>query len=265
MTELNRFLDELTRINNELANTQRELAKKNVELERLNAEKTRYLGMAAHDLRTPLGIIQTYSEFLIEDAGHHLEDEHLAFVHTIRDSSQFLLALIDDILDLSAIESGRLALECAPGDLRDLVARHVALNRVLAQKRGVAIRLETDGAAVCEFDPSKIVQALNNVLSNAIKYSPVGGEIVVAVTRTETAVRIQVKDQGPGIAAADQSRIFQPFSRSKTANPAGEHSTGLGLAITKRIVEGHGGRIWVESEPEKGAAFLVELPLAGRR
>ena len=255
------FLDELSRVNNELANAQRELAKKNVELERLNAEKTRYLGIAAHDLRTPLAVIQNCTEFLLDDAAANLNREHLGFIHCIRDSSEFLLRLIDDLLDVSAIESGQLRLDVTPGNLDDVINRNLVLHRVLARKRGVSIRFDRPAEPVaCVFDASKMIQVLDNLVGNAIKYSPDGGEILVRLRSGNGTALVMVRDRGPGIPHAEQTKLFQPFSRAQSPNLRRKHSTGLGLAIARRIVEGHRGRIWLESEPGEGAAFFVELP-----
>ena len=257
------FYNELSKLNNDLANSQRELFKKNIELERFSQEKTRFLGMAAHDLRTPIGIIMSYSQFLIEEASATLSREHMEFVVTIHESSQFMLALIDDLLDISAIESGHLSLDMQPGNLTEVVERNVSLNRVLAQKRRITILLEHDEAPLtCVFDGAKIGQVLNNLISNAIKYSPQRTTILVRLFRCEDEAVIEIKDQGPGIPPLEQAKLFKAFSQTNATNFSGEHSTGLGLAISKRIVEGHAGRVWVESELGVGSSFFAAIPIS---
>jgi signal transduction histidine kinase len=254
--------DELSRLNNELANMQRELAKKNAELEQLNQEKNRFLGMAAHDLRTPLGIVLTYSEFLADEVGQELAEEQQEFLTVIRQSSEFMLKLVDDLLDISNIEAGRLSLDLQPADLAALVERSVALNNVLSAKKSVIISFESAGdLPKVVLDAAKFEQVLNNLLSNAVKFSPPGAHVRVRLARRGDEVVLSVADQGPGIPAAELDRLFKPFVRGKARGTAGEKSTGLGLTIARRVVEGHGGRIWAESEEGRGSTFYVALPL----
>ncbi|MEO8452111.1 MAG: HAMP domain-containing sensor histidine kinase, partial [Gemmatimonadota bacterium] len=169
------MFEELTRVNNELANVQRELTKRNVELVRLNEQKNRLLGMAAHDLRSPLGIIQSYSEFLEDEAGPVLTAEQLEFVTIIRDTSKFMLRLVDDLLDITAIEAGQLRLDREPANLEALVRHNVQLNHVLGARKRIEVDFASDGAPlIAPVDGGKIEQVLNNLISNAIKFSHAG-------------------------------------------------------------------------------------------
>ncbi len=255
------FYNELTRLNNELINTQRELARRNIELERLNRLKTEFLGMAAHDLRAPIGVILWYSEFLREEGAEVFTSTQLEFISTIRSSSEFMLHLINDFLDVSAIESGKLNLNRRPSDLRQLLERHVGLNAVLAQKKRIRIALEVEGALpTLSVDEGKIAQVLNNLISNGVKFSQPGSDVVVHAAPEYGGVRIAVHDHGPGIAENERGNLFKAFSRTSVRSTAGEGSTGLGLAISRKIVEGHGGRIWVESQVGVGSQFLFTLP-----
>ena len=254
--------EELSRLNNDMANLQRELAKKNAELEQLNQQKNRLLGMAAHDLRNPLGVISTYAEFLETDAAAVLNEEQREFVTTIKDTSEFMLRLITYLLDVSAIEAGQLNLDCQTADLARLIQHNVTLNRVLAAKKDIAI--EFDPPAVLprlSFDAGKIEQVLNNLISNAVKFSHRGTRVRIRLECTKDFAIVAVKDQGQGIPAADLSKLFKPFSKASVRSTAGEQCTGLGLAIVRRIIEGHGGRIWVESERGKGSTFFFTLPV----
>lgn len=259
-----RYYDELSQLNNELANAYRDLAKKSSELSRLNDQKNQLLGMAAHDLRNPLEVILTYSEFLLEEAAPRLDRDQAAFIETIRSSSDFMLHLVDDLLDLAKIESGKLELDLAQVDLAEVVERNVAMNRVLAAKKGIGIELRTaDGPFPMLIDVPKIEQVLNNLIGNAVKFSPPESVVEVRLSRGDGRVGVAVADQGPGVPPDELDRLFRPFERTRVRSTAGEKSTGLGLAIVKRIVEGHRGEIRVESGPEGGSTFLVTLPEQG--
>jgi signal transduction histidine kinase len=253
--------DEISRLNNELVAMQRELARKNAELERLNEQKNRLLGMAAHDLRNPLHAILSYSDFLIEDAAGVLGEEQLEFLSIIQSSTEFMAGLVNDLLDVAKIESGKLQLDVEPTDLLALVEGNVALNRPLARNKGIALRLSAEELPTMTVDPSKIEQVLNNLISNAIKYSPSGTTIEVRLRRDDGQAVLSVEDQGQGIPEDELDALFRPFETTSVRGTAGEKSTGLGLVITKRIIEGHGGEIEVESEVGKGSTFTVKLPL----
>ena len=253
--------DELSRLNNELVTLQRELAKKNVELERLNSLKNQFLGMAAHDLRTPLGHILSYSEFLIEEAGPNLSEEHLEFLTIIRSSSDFMLQMVSDLLDYAKIESGKLNIELQPTDLVALAEHNIALNKILAARKQIELSFTCkDGVPEIMVDPGRIEQVLNNLISNAVKFSQPQSTVQVRVEISESRVLLSIHDQGAGIEPAELDRMFNPFSKSSKGT-TGEEGTGLGLAIVKKIVEVHHGKVWVESEVGEGSTFFVALPV----
>lgn len=255
------FYDELSRLNNELANLQRQLAKQNVELAQLNEQKNQFLGMAAHDLRNPLSIIRAYSDFLIDEAADILSEEHNGFLSVIRRSSEFMLQMVNDLLDVAEIESGQLRLDLHPQDVAALVERNVALNQVLAARKGIELILAQDGAIPNILaDGSKIEQVLNNLIGNAVKFSYPGSTVQVCLSCENGWVVISVRDEGPGIPAGERDRLFQPFAKTSVKSTGGEKGTGLGLAIVRRIILGHGGEIWVESEVGEGTTFYVSLP-----
>ncbi len=254
--------EELSRLNNEMANLQREMAKKNAELEKLNSQKNRLLGMAAHDLRSPLDVILTYSEFLEAEAATVLDEEQREFVTTIKETSEFMLRMVTDLLDVAAIEAGQLNLDRQRVDLARLIGRNVALNRVIAAKKEIAVVFEPPAGAVeISLDAGKIEQVLNNLIGNAIKFSHRGTQVTVRLIGTPEEVTVVVRDQGQGIPAEELSRLFKPFSKASVRSTGGEKCAGLGLAIVRRIVEGHGGRIKVESEVGKGTTFSFTLPV----
>ena len=251
--------DELTRLNNELIDLQRTLAKKNAELENLNQLKNQFLGMAAHDLRNPLGIIMGYSQFLSDE----VPPEQAALANIIHASSQFMLRLIDDLLDVSAIESGQVRLDLQPIDLLTLVKRNLTLNQLLADRKRIALKWRApDTLPSLLADAGKLEQVLNNLISNAIKFSYPQSTVEVSVTVEGERVVLAVHDHGPGIPAAEFDRLFKPFSRTSVKSTAGEHSTGLGLTITRRLALAHGGDLWVESAVGQGSTFFVALPIA---
>lgn len=254
--------DELGRLNNELANLQRELMKKNIELEKLNQEKNRFLGMAAHDLRNPLSAIQMYSEFLLDEAADALDSEQMDFVSVIHASSQFMLQLVNDLLDVAKIESGKLELITESIDLVGLLEDNVKLNASLASRKNIDVRFHcADGPIFVRADRAKIDQVLNNLVSNGVKFSSPGTVVAVHVERSEDKAIFSVEDQGQGIPQQELAGLFQAFRKTSVMATGGEESTGLGLAIVHKIVHGHGGRVWVESKPGKGSKFFVELPL----
>lgn len=256
-----RHFEEMSELNNELATAQRELAKKNAELARLNEQKNQFLGIAAHDLRNPLEVILTYSQFLAEETSGRIDAEQLDLVHTIRTSSEFMLHLVENLLDVAKIEAGHLELERSWADLGALVEHSVNLNRRLAQRRGIEIRLaRAAGLPRMWIDPAQIQQVLNNLIGNAIKFSPRDSLVEVEVAERGDGVELAVCDNGPGIPADEVDKLFRPFGRTRVRPPDGGKSTGLGLAIVKKVVEGHGGEIRVKSEEGKGTAFYVDLP-----
>lgn len=258
LLELRRNAGELAKKNDDLLAAHEELASKNNELLRLNEEKNRLLGMAAHDLRNPLQVIKGYSEFLLDLRGAFLQRSDADMIEKIRSSANFMLLLLNDLLSLSAIESGELQLHRTLADIGEIVRLNIELNRILASRKHMNVHFECDpGLPKIEVDVPKIEQVLNNLLSNSIHYAPPGSSIFVSVRLEGPELIIAVNDEGPGIAPEDTEKLFKPFGRTKNRSTGGEKSTGLGLAIARRIVEGHGGRIWVESQKGLGSTFYV--------
>jgi two-component system, OmpR family, sensor kinase len=254
--------DEISRLNNELVTAQRELMKKNAQLERLIEQKNELLGIAAHDLRNPLSAIALYSKLMIDDGG--LSDEQLSFITVVYENSQFVFQLINNLLDISKIEAGRLDLALKPTPLLPLLERSVTLSRMLAQRKQIEIEFSVEpDLPLLLLDGSKIHQVVDNLLSNAIKFSYSETTVQVKAVLRDHFVQISVTDQGQGIPPDEVEKLFEPFTRSSVRPTAGEQSTGLGLAIVRRIVEGHRGQVWLESKVNHGSTFYFSLPVIG--
>ncbi len=252
--------DEISRLNNELVNLQRELSKKNVELGELNRLKDRFLGIAAHDLRNPLGNLLILSDFLKEGSENLTESQvgHVSQIHSI---STFMLNLVNDLLDLSSIESGHIDLQLGLYNYSEVVEKNIELNRMLARKKQIDILFDSEVQTVSlHFDRAKIEQVINNLLTNAVKYSMPETEIRVQIQKEPGAIKTSVTDQGLGIAAGEIDLVFKPFQKTSTRSTSEEKSVGLGLYIVKRVIEAHKGKIRVESEPGKGTRFSFSLP-----
>jgi signal transduction histidine kinase len=254
-------LEELLRLYNDLATAHRELAKKTSELEALHEAKNQLLGIVAHDLRNPIGIIRTYAGFLLEEAAPALSEGHVESLQIIHQQATFLLRMVGDLLDFSALESGRLQLRCQPQDYAKLVEGVVRRSRVLAEPKQIAITFNaTPAPHPVLLDAQRIEQVLNNLIGNAVKFSPAGQPVRVELAFAPSEAVVSICDYGPGIPPQELEHLFQPFQRTSVAAPDGEPSTGLGLVISRKIVEAHAGRIWVESKLEEGSKFYFSLP-----
>jgi len=233
-----------------------------IKLKTVNDEKNQFLGMAAHDLRTPLNLILMNSQLMHSGVLGELNEKQIKFFSIIESSSEFMVRLIDDLLDISKIESGKLELNLQSTDLISLVKHNVELNSVLAEEKQIELLFSYDEhLPKIMIDAHKIEQVLNNLISNAIKFSYPQSTIEIHVTRSENNAVISVRDKGQGIPADELDKLFKPFEKSSVKGTEGEKSTGLGLIIVRKIVEGHQGEIWVESEVGKGATFYVSLPI----
>ncbi|GAA5520180.1 HAMP domain-containing histidine kinase [Aliifodinibius salicampi] len=252
----------MSSLNNELANTKRKLIKKTTELERINKLKDQMLGMAAHDLRNPLSVIQNYADFLMEDIRKgSVGKEQYELAKEIKESSEYMVQIVEGMLDISAIESGSISLDREDVDLHRLIQRAVSLNRPSAEKKNIRLDISLcDESCDKLIDYHKFQQVLNNLISNAIKYSEANTTTTVGIEKDEEEIIIYVADEGQGIPEEDRHKLFQPFAKIDVEATAGEKSTGLGLAITKKIVEAHGGTIDVKTKVGEGTTFYVRLP-----
>jgi len=239
-----------------------EIQEKSAQLEVANRHKTEFLANMSHELRTPLNAIIGFSEVLLQRMFGELNAQQADYLEDIMSSGRHLLTLINDILDLSKIEAGRMELELASFSLVAALNNAVTLVRERAQSHG--IRLELDVAPQLDTviaDERKLKQVVVNLLANAVKFTPDGGTITLRAVRENGHVRLAVHDTGIGIAPEDQARIFEEFQQATHLTEKSREGTGLGLALSKRMVELHGGTISVDSAPGKGSTFTVALPL----
>src|SRR5215211_4445022 len=241
-----------------------QLAEKTRELEIASKHKSEFLANMSHELRTPLNAIIGFSQVLKQDLFGPVNAKQEEYLDDILSSADHLLSLINDILDLSKVEAGQVELEVAPFSLREALERGVVMVRERAIKNGIDLDLDVDpGVGVVEADERRIRQVVFNLLSNAVKFTPTGGRIDVSVAQQNGYVTVAVTDDGPGIAPEDQERIFEEFQQAEHEAPRPE-GTGLGLALSRRLVELHGGHIWVESQPGAGSTFAFTIPLKSR-
>jgi signal transduction histidine kinase len=246
-----------------LHESQQQLMESHTTLSAMNQQLNEFIGMAAHDLRNPLSAVIGYSAFLMRDRQGPFTDQHRTFVERIKASSEFMLHLVNDLLDVTGVQAGRLTLDVKPVALSALIASNVALNGALASDKGIEITIESDVPdQLIACDGRRVEQVLNNLLTNAIKFSHSGTTIAVTVRVVGAEALISVRDHGQGIPAAEQANLFQPFGVTSVKGTRGEKSTGLGLLIAKKVVDAHQGRIWVDSEPGVGSTFFVALPIA---
>lgn len=238
--------------------TTKELEEQNQLLKSLNEQKNEFRGIAAHDLRNPIGVIQGFSELLEEN----IDDEFKDYTGEITKMSSKMLSLLNDLLDISKIEAGKLDLKKDEIDYNAFVAQNIRMNELLAKSKGIKIvsDLEVRGLIV-SVDEEKINQVLNNLIGNAIKYSYPGSTITVKVFKEINQLVTQVIDNGQGIPEKEIDGLFYPFKQTSVRPTSGETSHGLGLAIVKKIIEGHNGHVGVSSEFGKGSVFSFILPI----
>ena len=230
----------------------------NEKLKALNVEKDRYLGIAAHDLRNPLSSMRGLSELMLEAP---LEPEQQReFLETIHRTSDEMLGLVNDLLDVSVIESGKLELRRSDQDIATLVQRRIRHLEAHARSKKIELKLDVDGAQRASIDAARFGQVIDNLVSNAIKFSPSGTAVQVALRSGEGSFTLSVQDQGPGIPEEERKLLFRSFQKLSARPTGGEKSTGLGLAIVKKIVDAHGGTIDVENALGGGTRFTVNTP-----
>lgn len=247
------------------AGLERKVEERTHQLEEANRHKSQFLANMSHELRTPMNAIIGFSEVLLDPTLPVTDAERTQFLEDILASGRHLLGLINEVLDLSKIEAGRMELRIEPALLGEVLDAIQNTMHPLAAKK--SIRLESacaESLGPIPMDAARIKQALLNLVGNAVKFTPDGGRVWVRAAAADGGVRVVVQDTGPGIPAEEQERIFQEFQQAHISQEAGRpEGTGLGLALARRFVEMHGGRIWVESEGGRGSTFIFTLPLAG--
>jgi signal transduction histidine kinase len=240
----------------------REIQEKSAQLEVANKHKSEFLANMSHELRTPLNAIIGFSEVLSERMFGEINEKQADYLKDIHESGRHLLSLINDILDLSKIEAGRMDLELSTFDLPAALSNAMTLVRERAQRHGIQLSLEVDPRlGAFEADERKFKQILVNLLSNAVKFTPDGGKVAVSAKMDTTHVAVAVKDTGIGIAPEDQAAVFEEFKQVGRDYTRKAEGTGLGLALTKRFVELHGGEVRLESALGQGSTFTITLPV----
>jgi signal transduction histidine kinase len=240
---------------------ERRLVELNQQLAAASRHKSEFLANMSHELRTPLNAIIGFSEVLLEQMFGELNDKQLDYLQDIFSSGHHLLSLINDILDLSKVEAGQMEVEAGRFALGEVLEHGLTMVRERASHHGIALSLDVDPRIdVVEADERKVKQVVFNLLSNAVKFTPDRGQVEVTARLVDETVQVAVRDTGVGIAAEDQARIFAEFQQAGHASTLRQEGTGLGLALAKRFVELHGGRIWVESRVGSGSTFTFALP-----
>lgn len=231
-------------------------------VEAASRAKSEFLANMSHELRTPLNSIIGFSEVLHDQTFGPLTSKQTRYVDNVLTAGQHLLSLINDILDLSKVEAGKMTVEARSFAARPMLDNALTLVKERALKRGLTLSLEAPADLTVSADERMLKQILFNLLSNAVKFTEPGGRIAVTAQRAGDDLCVSVADTGIGIKPEDQARLFTEFEQLDSGYDRMHQGTGLGLALTRRFVELHGGRIWVESEGEgKGSAFRFTLPL----
>jgi signal transduction histidine kinase len=230
------------------------------ELEAASRHKSEFLANMSHELRTPLNAVIGFSQVLRERLFGEINDKQEEYLDDILSSGHHLLSLINDVLDLSKVEAGQIQLQLAPFSLHEALEHGVTMVRERAIGNGIQISTElAPDLDVVYGDERRVRQIVFNLLSNAVKFTPSGGSVCLGSAHADGGVEVSVTDTGPGVAVEDQQRIFEEFQQTEVGI-AQREGTGLGLALSKRLVELHGGRIWLESEPGQGSRFAFTLP-----
>jgi len=239
-----------------------EIEQKNLQLHKLNEEKNFFLGMASHDLRNPLGNIITFANFIEDEAALTLRDDHKNYLKIIIDTSRGMMDLLNNLLDVSKIESGETGGKKSEIQVKDFIISCMNQNRQTADKKQIHLGFSIADKAETMFgNPEQLSQVLINLILNAIKFSNSDTSIEISADKTEEHIVIRVTDQGQGIPELEQGKIFDAFSKTSVRSTAGESSSGLGLNIAQKLIESHGGKIWVESKTGVGSTFSFSIPL----
>ena len=249
----------LKRVTRQLQEQNRVLAGQNERLRELDGLKNEFVSLVSHELRTPLTSIRGYVELLRE--GENLSGEQRRFLAVVDRNADRLLDLVSDLLFLAQVDAGQLTFERKPVDLGQIVADCVESSLPEAVAKGIDLHLSSEEVPELDGDPTRLAQVLDNLVSNALKFTPAGGRVEVRLRSEGGSALVEVEDTGHGLADEEQGQLFERFFRSSRAAENAIPGTGLGLAIAKTIVERHGGRIALESTVDVGTTVRVELPL----
>jgi signal transduction histidine kinase len=241
---------------------QKELQMMNLELAQLNEQKNYFMGVASHDLRNPLCNILTLASFIEEETKDQLEDQHLDYLRIIISSSEQLLDMLNNLLDITKIETGKTALQLEETNICELIQNIVSEYHITASKKKITLEFSyNDKLPKINIDTDQMNHVIGNLVSNAIKYSNENTNIEIIAELKDQYIQISVIDQGQGIPEDEIKLLFGRFSKTSVKSTGGERSVGLGLNITKKVIESHGGQIWVKSKVGEGSTFAFTLPL----
>jgi signal transduction histidine kinase len=233
------------------------------ERQALDQSKHNWVAMVSHELRTPLTAIRGALGLVIGTRTEELSPDSRQMLNIAHNNCERLVALINDVLDVEKLENGSLKLSPQPTDLLSLLREVQSSNQVLAHDKQVNIVIETDESSlIIDLDPNRIFQVLQNLVSNAVKFAPAQSEVCIRLLRDQTTARVSVSDQGPGLLPEDRDKVFERFYQGSQSAVKQQGGTGLGLHISKAMVEMHGGQIGLEDKPEGGATFYFTLPLS---
>ncbi len=252
---------EKSKLASELAKQKHELEKKNQELKQLDELKNRLLGMAAHDMRNPILYNEWVSDHLLQKGNSISEEDKKMFLTDINEQAKYMTQLLNDLLEFTSIQSGEIHLQTTAFDMGHFLEEVVQRHNKLAEYKNSKVVLDTLPEGRVKADPLRTRQIMDNLISNAVKYAPSGSTAHIKAMRDGHDWRIEVHDNGPGISSTDQQKLFHDFVKLSIQPTANETSTGLGLAITKRMVEAQGGQIGVASEVSHGSVFWFTLPI----
>src|SRR5262245_11537689 len=262
-TELSQLKEELRHVSAKLESRESQLDTANERLKELDQLKSDFVSNVSHELRTPLTAIKGAVDLLLREVPGPLNENQTHYLSRVRSNTQHLAGLINDLLDLSQIEEGRIELDAGRVSLGDLLHEVMETAKPMAAEK--LVLLETDvlePSVLVWVDRDKVTQVLMNLIGNAIKFTPSDGRIGISTANDRGAwVRVSIRDTGPGIAVSEQEKIFEKFYQVTQDGSPKPKGTGLGLAISKSLVEMHGGKIWVESEEDRGSTFSFTLPV----
>jgi len=238
-----------------------QILENNKQLKELNELKNKFLGIASHDLRNPLYLIRSFSEILKDESIGSVNPKQKELLVKIFNASNFMRALLENLLDISKIESGKIELNKNVQDLNLIVGQQVELSQLLADKKNINLESQLEDLPPISIDQDAITQVIGNFIGNAIKFSPPNTKITVITENQEDGIKFSVCDEGPGISEEDQKLLFKEFQTLSAKPTGGEKSTGLGLAITQKLIHLHSGQVGVESRLGEGSSFFFTLPL----
>ena len=255
-----------------------QLGEQNLQLRELHKEKDEFLGIVAHDLKNPLGAIASFANIIKYDDSSLSPEHRMEFIDHIIESAERMFEIIRNLLDINALERGGLRFHLQPVEISSIVTYAVGSFAQRAAEKNITFHTELNPVLYAVADEQLVMQVVDNLISNAVKYSPHGKNVYICISNNndstenqssipakdaqgQDSVRISVRDEGPGVSEEDKQKMFGKFARLSAQPTGGEHSTGLGLSIVKKMVEGMNGRVWCESVVEQGATFIVELPM----